>query len=186
MFCGLQCGSFVPLFDMNVPRRRCRTIRRQRVQWVAAKGAAAVAAGQVASACENKAYRQDMGGFTGRDMTAVKIFGSASILMRITHLFSCYWYWVGDATGTCVARWADQHPCTGSMSPICQPVFISARAGCFAGAYLSHSLWHRYLIAFYWSLTSLSTVGYGDITPVRHANFEPGFTIRAFVVACAT
>ena len=32
-----------------------------------------------------------------------------------------------------------------------------------------NSGWRRYLVALYWAITSLATVGYGDITPNTNA-----------------
>lgn len=44
----------------------------------------------------------------------------------------------------------------------------------------SDLIWNQYLTAVYWSMTTLTTVGYGDITPA--ANGEKAFTIVAMVI----
>ena len=39
----------------------------------------------------------------------------------------------------------------------------------------------QYLYAVYWALTTLTTVGYGDITPTN--NYERGYTLIVLLVA---
>ncbi|KAK7347465.1 hypothetical protein VNO80_21995 [Phaseolus coccineus] len=39
--------------------------------------------------------------------------------------------------------------------------------GAAMGNFLEHSLWSRYVTSIYWSITTLTTVGYGDLHPVN-------------------
>jgi hypothetical protein len=44
---------------------------------------------------------------------------------------------------------------------------------------LYYSAYRRYLVALYWTITTLTTVGYGDITP--HTNSELGLTLAVMI-----
>lgn len=78
----------------------------------------------------------------------------------IAHLLACCWFWVGT------------HP----SSPE-EATWVSTYDG---GAALEGEVSEQYLFAIYWALTTLTTVGYGDITPTN--DFERTFVTCSLLI----
>ena len=117
----------------------------------------------------------------------------------VAHLFACFWFFVGSkvdssslVTGSPPsAPKATVDPGSGSSSGFGGTVEISGVSTAFtqtdgwiaaAGLSSSSPLFDQYLTSFYWSITVLSTVGYGDVT--AHTNAEMIFSIFAELLGC--
>mmetsp|Transcript_34093 Transcript_34093/g.59463 ORF Transcript_34093/g.59463 Transcript_34093/m.59463 type:complete len:742 (-) Transcript_34093:61-2286(-) len=77
----------------------------------------------------------------------------------IAHWIACLWFWIGD-----VEREANA------------VTWVTV-----AGA-TNLSNYDKYITALYWSVTTMATVGYGDIVP--HTFYEKIFAMFAMIVAC--
>ena len=85
-------------------------------------------------------------------MEYVKLMGALSTIFYACHLCACLWYLVGE----------DEHAVdTFSGASITIDGWRTRRFGDH-----NFTLTVQYTHAFYWALTTLSTVGYGDITPM--------------------
>ena len=84
-------------------------------------------------------------------------------ILFTAHLFACIWYFIGDySKSSGNSSWLDK---------------------AFSDYSLKNSDWRSlYLFSLYWSLTTMITVGYGDITPTNPR--EMGFVILAMIIGC--
>lgn len=77
----------------------------------------------------------------------------------IAHWIACLWFWIGDVErDTNAVTW----------------VTVSGSTNL--------SNYEKYVTALYWSVTTMATVGYGDIVP--HTFYEKIFAMFAMIVAC--
>jgi hypothetical protein len=75
------------------------------------------------------------------------------VLIFVTHMFACFFY------GVAINEVNNNNPESWLLE--------SAYAGGpgFGNQIIDFPLWDKYGVALYWSLTTIVTVGYGDITP---------------------
>ncbi len=98
-----------------------------------------------------------------------KIEGILSLLklclkiLFTAHLFACIWYFIGNYSQS------SRQPCW------LDKIFLQES--------IHKKDWRAYyLYSLYWSLTTMVTVGYGDITPANPK--EVGFVIVAMIIGC--
>lgn len=72
-------------------------------------------------------------------------------VLYLAHLLGCFWFMVGTSSG----------------GPDHQHTWVVRYDRWTNGHYTEVSVWEQYLTSIYWALTTLTTVGYGDITPVN-------------------
>eukprot|EP01043_Picozoa_sp_COSAG02_P022046 COSAG02_NODE_1134_length_14376_cov_382.343700_2_plen_705_part_00 len=90
----------------------------------------------------------------------LKLVGAVTVMMYVCHIFACFWYFVGEDAGH-LEGWI-----TGQM-PIWSP--DTAGEGDNAPSPDDVSLMTRYVTSYYWAITTISTVGFGDITATTTA-----------------
>jgi len=89
------------------------------------------------------------------------IYGIGHVLLLIfsvTHISACFWYMVGNNSSK-TDNWI--HGLPEGLRPT--------------------SVWDRYLSSFYFTLTTMTTVGYGDVTVANYS--EVGFVLVLLLVA---
>ncbi len=79
------------------------------------------------------------------------------ITLVLSHFVACLWHYIGVPESGCDA--SGSHTADGN----CEPTWFDGNIAPDA------TLGARYLTCFYWAATTLSTVGYGDITPSGNA-----------------
>jgi len=88
-----------------------------------------------------------------------RMMGLTCVLLFFSHISACLWYYTGNTEDGWVSRMWD------------------------AGERLEERpLSEQYLICFYWSVTVLTTIGFGDITP--RTNSEVGLVIIMMIFGC--
>ena len=100
-------------------------------------------------------------------ISIIKMIGN---LLFLAHMLGCFWFYTAsqsDATVTWVHAYDD-----GSGGMCYHP---AAAADC-----VEPGVETQYLYSVYWALTTLTTVGYGDITPTNQA--ERVYTIMTLII----
>ena len=113
----------------------------------------------------------------------IKLVSATVVVLFTAHLIACLWHLVGGdevIRGELVLGWISQewpqlagHIADGEVVP----TVVSNET-----LYNEVAFSERYLVAVYWSITTLSTVGFGDVTP--NTQNERIFNIFAMIFGC--
>ena len=112
----------------------------------------------------------------------IKLVSACVVVLFTAHLIACLWHLVGgderDPRGELVLGWISQewpqlagHTVNGDPTPLFNRTLVN-----------QVTFGDRYLVAVYWSITTLSTVGFGDVTP--NTRTERIFNIFAMIFGC--
>lgn len=86
--------------------------------------------------------------------TFLRLFSMAFWLIVVGHFLGCAWFFVADTNDLDHTTWAYDY-----------------------GLRREDDFAHKYLVSVYWAFVTVTTVGYGDVTPVNDAE-------RVFVIFC--
>eukprot|EP01047_Picozoa_sp_COSAG01_P005134 COSAG01_NODE_173_length_23099_cov_37.564783_6_plen_430_part_00 len=100
-----------------------------------------------------------------------KVGGAVMAIMFIAHIAACFWYFMGSLT---TPPTLDTNR---SGSPVGESGWLDS-----VGLSQDDAVSDKYLWSFYWSITVLSTVGYGDVT--AHSTYERLFSVFVTLVGC--
>jgi len=92
-------------------------------------------------------YIDDLEDRTGMNMQVLQIVKMVLGLLYLMHLLGCFWFYVGHTPGYDTSWLAEYDGGSGLDAPTDV----------------------QYLYSVYWALTTLTTVGYGDIVPTNNA-----------------
>jgi hypothetical protein len=139
----------------------------------------------------------------------IKVIAAAIMILYMCHLVACMWFYSGtvgaDAGSAVKDGWIARagivtvsHDAPAACADLVATVAAADEAGicdadvrctfnpatdvCEAAAVTP--LVEQYVESFYWSITVLSTVGFGDITPATKV--EKTFSILAELIGCVT
>ena len=120
-----------------------------------------------------KVYEEEFHGI----ISSCKLLSLFLFMVYVSHVIACFWYMFGseDQVNECYLPEADAAVDAAST---CSDETIHGWVNVeFADVPADKQGSRRYLKAFYWAITTLSTVGYGDITPNTDA--EMGYACFA-------
>jgi potassium voltage-gated channel Eag-related subfamily H protein 8 len=109
--------------------------------------------------------RRSAGRVRVSDMHGAGCVGAVFVMMYVCHIVSCIWYYVGDDDGG-TEGWISKQLPLWTGNPAAEKADLA-----------SVDLSTKYITAFYWSITTISTVGFGDI--VAQTQSERLFSIMA-------
>lgn len=102
---------------------------------------------------------------------AIRLGGLLINVAFLAHMVACFWHWIVSFTPYTDACESGQLKCTGANSPTS---WLANLDDVYDGTDAQ-----KYLAALYWVFTTMTTVGYGDITPTN--NIERIFAVAVMI-----
>ena len=110
--------------------------------------------------------------------TVSKLFSLILIILYISHIFACMWYFAGSSNeimsnGGTAYGWVHRLGYAATVDYVGDPEHAQFATG--PNNWPEDAWFSPYLDAYYYAITTLTTVGYGDRTP--HTDMEKVFSI---------